>query len=46
MRSIILKGVHIGDKAIVAAGSVISRDIPEGEIWGGTPAKFIRKIDS
>lgn len=46
MRSIILKGVHIGDKAIVAAGSVISRDIPEGEIWGGNPAKFIKKIDS
>lgn len=42
--SIILKGVTIGYKSIVAAGSVVSKDIPDGEIWGGNPAKFIRKI--
>lgn len=43
MRSIILKGVNIGDKSIVAAGSVVSRDIPKDEIWGGNPAIFIKK---
>lgn len=44
-RCIIGKGVTIGDKSIVAAGSVVTRDIPTGEIWGGNPAKFIKKID-
>lgn len=42
--SIILKGVTIGAKSIIAAGSVVSRSIPENEIWGGNPAKFIRKL--
>lgn len=43
-RSMILKGVNIGDNAIVGAGSVVTKSIPPGEIWGGAPAKFIRKI--
>lgn len=42
-RSIILKGVTIGDKSIIGAGSVVSCDIPEGEIWAGNPAMFIKK---
>lgn len=42
--SIILKGVSIGKNSIVAAGSVVSKDIPDNEIWGGNPAKFIKKI--
>lgn len=41
-RSIICKGVKIGNKAIVAAGSVVVTDIPESEIWGGNPAKRIK----
>lgn len=43
-RSIICKGVHIGEKSLVAAGSVVVKDIPAGELWGGNPAKFIKKI--
>lgn len=43
-RSIILKGVTIGAKSIVGAGSVVSCNIPAGEIWAGNPAKFIKKI--
>lgn len=43
-RCIILKGVNIGDNAILGAGSVVSKNIPANEIWGGNPAKFIRKI--
>lgn len=43
--SMILKGVTIGAKSIIAAGSVVSKSIPSGEIWGGNPAKFIRTID-
>ena len=43
MQSIILKGVNIGDNAIIAAGSVVNKCVPAGEIWGGNPAKFISK---
>ena len=42
--SIILKGVTIGENAIVGAGSVVTKSIPSNEIWGGCPAKFIKKI--
>ena len=45
-RCIILKGVTIGEKSIVAAGSVVTKDIPSGEIWGGNPARFIKKIEN
>ncbi|TDQ09987.1 acyltransferase [Pedobacter metabolipauper] len=38
---IVLKGVEIGQGAIVAAGAVVVRSIPENEIWGGVPAKKI-----
>ena len=44
-RCIIGKGITIGDKSIIAAGSVVTKNIPSGEIWGGNPAKFIKKID-
>lgn len=43
MDSLILKGVKIGDGAIIAARSVISKNIPANEIWGGNPAKFIKR---
>ena len=36
--AMVLKGVTIGDRAIVAAGSVVTGDIPADEIWGGNPA--------
>lgn len=37
----VLKGVTIGDGAVVAANSLVKNDIPPYEIWGGTPAKKI-----
>lgn len=43
--SMILKGSHIGARSIIGAGSVVSGIIPAGEIWGGNPVKFIRKIE-
>ena len=43
-RSIICKGVTIGDHAMIAAGSVVVTDVPADEVWGGNPAKFIKRI--
>lgn len=41
-RSIILKGVHIGKGAVLAAGAVVTKDVPEYAIVGGVPAKVIK----
>ena len=38
---VLLKGVTIGDGAVVAAGSVVTKSIPEFEVWGGVPARKI-----
>ncbi len=42
---IILKGVTIGEGAVIAAGSVVSKDVPDYEVWGGNPAMFLKKIE-
>ena len=42
----ILPGVNIGDGSIVAAGAVVSKDVPERCIVAGVPAKIIKKIQS
>jgi acetyltransferase-like isoleucine patch superfamily enzyme len=43
-RTIILKGVTIGPRAVVGAGSVVTRDIPADCIAAGVPAKFVKPI--
>ena len=40
----ILQGVTIGENAVVAAGAVVSKDVPDNTIAGGIPAKIIRTI--
>jgi acetyltransferase-like isoleucine patch superfamily enzyme len=42
---VVLGGVTIGENALVGAGSLVTKDIPANELWYGTPAKYIRKIE-
>jgi len=42
--SIICKGVTIGARSIVGAGSVVTKSIPPDEVWAGNPAKFIKSL--
>ena len=41
----VLQGVTIGDNAIVAAGAVVTKDVPANAIVGGVPAKVIKMIE-
>ena len=41
VNAIILKGVTIGDRAIIGAGSVVAHSVPADEIWAGNPARRI-----
>ena len=37
-------GITIGAGALIGAGSLVLNDVPDGEVWAGNPARFIRKI--
>jgi len=41
----LLPGVTIGENAVVAAGAVVSKDVPANTVVGGVPAKIIKSID-
>lgn len=40
----LLPGIVIGERAVIAAGSVVTKDIESNSMYGGVPAKFIKKI--
>lgn len=42
-RCIVLQGVEIGENTVVSAGSVVNSSLPPSCIYGGNPAKFIRR---
>lgn len=42
---LILKGVTIGKYSVVGASSVVTKSIPDGEIWAGNPARKIKSLD-
>lgn len=44
MHALILKGVRIGERAVIGAGSVVSRDVPAGAIVAGNPARVIAEL--
>jgi acetyltransferase-like isoleucine patch superfamily enzyme len=42
-RAMVLKGVSIGDGAVIAAGAIVTRDVPPGALAAGVPARVIKK---
>lgn len=44
-RTLVLKGVHIGDNSIIGAGSVVTKNIPANVIAAGNPARVIKAIN-
>ena len=42
--STILPGITIGKNAMIGAGSVVTKNVPDGEVWFGNPASFFKKI--
>jgi acetyltransferase-like isoleucine patch superfamily enzyme len=40
----VLKGVHIGEGAIVAAGSIVTKSVPDWTVVGGNPARILREV--
>lgn len=44
-RVMILKGVTVGDNAVIAAGSVVTQDVPPSSIVGGVTAKVIKRLE-
>jgi len=43
--SVILGGVTIGENSMIGAGSLVTKDVANNELWYGSPAKFIRKLE-
>ena len=44
-RCIVLKGVTIGDGAVIAAGSVVTSDVPASTVVAGNPARVVREFE-
>ena len=42
----ILPGVNIGNNVVIAAGAVVTKDVPDNSLIGGVPAKIIREIEN
>jgi PAS domain S-box-containing protein len=42
-RVVVLSGVHIGKGAVIAAGAVVSRDVPAGTVAAGVPARIVKR---
>ena len=41
----ILCGITIGENAMIGAGSVVTKDVPAGEVWVGNHARFFKQIN-
>lgn len=43
--AVVLEGVHVGERAVVAAGAVVVEDVPAGAVVAGVPARVIKQRD-
>lgn len=43
-KATVLKGVTIGEHAIIAASAVVTKNVPSYEVWAGVPARFLKEI--
>ena len=43
-RAMVLKGVTIGDNAVIAAGAIVTKDVPSNSVAAGVPARIIKTI--
>ena len=43
--TMLLPNIIVGENSIIAAGSVVNKDVPDNQVWGGVPAKFIMDIE-
>jgi acetyltransferase-like isoleucine patch superfamily enzyme len=46
MRTLIMPGVNIGNRVIIGAGSIVTRDIPDNSVAVGVPARVIKTVDT
>jgi acetyltransferase-like isoleucine patch superfamily enzyme len=46
LNTMILPGVHIGNRVIIGAGSVVVKDIPDNSVAAGVPARVIKSVDT
>lgn len=44
-RSLIMPGVTIGDGSVIGAASLVTKNVPSGEVWAGHPARFMMTIE-
>lgn len=44
--AVILPGVTIGNNCVIAAGAVVTKDVPDNSLVGGVPAKFIKELET
>ncbi len=44
--TIILKGVRIRKESVIGAGAVVTKSVPDHQVWGGNPARFIKEIEN
>jgi sugar O-acyltransferase (sialic acid O-acetyltransferase NeuD family) len=42
--ALVREGVTVGARALVGMGAVVLRDVPPGEVWAGSPARFLRNV--
>jgi acetyltransferase-like isoleucine patch superfamily enzyme len=43
-RAVVLSGVHLGKHSVIAAGSVVTQDVPSNSLAGGVPARILRQF--